>query len=96
MVAVGNNIEKIRAAKNLDARQVAQQLNLSENVYLQLEQAHPEISYRRLAKISNVLDTNASEIVQLQPDDTKMFAANLLLAQLENKRWQRQLLRDIT
>ena len=60
---IGQKIKKLRELKNLTQMHMAQQLGVTQSAYSKLELGESEITYKRLEKISEVLEMKPEEVI---------------------------------
>ncbi len=71
MKQVLENIKKFRELKNLTRDHVAAQLDMSLSGYSKLERGEVELTITKLFKLAEILDVNASQILNF--DASKIF-----------------------
>jgi transcriptional regulator with XRE-family HTH domain len=60
---IGQKIKKLRELKNLTQTHVAQKLGVSQSAYSKMELGESEVTFKRLEKISEVLEMKPEEVI---------------------------------
>jgi transcriptional regulator with XRE-family HTH domain len=95
MKLLGSKIKEYRISAMKTEPEVAHGLGLPVAMFQKLELGKHNVKYGRLQRLSDSLQTNPINLLSSPPKDQSVFDAQLLLAKLENKHWQRKLLRQI-
>jgi len=73
MENLGEKIKKIRELRNISRKYVANELMISTTSYGRIERNEFDITVKRLAQISEILNVRMSVIIDF--DENKMFTA---------------------
>lgn len=60
---IGQKIKKLRELKNLTQMHMAQQLGVTQSAYSKIELGESEVTYKRLERISEVLEMKPEEVI---------------------------------
>ena len=60
---IGQKIKKLRELKNLTQMHMAQQLGVTQSAYSKMELGESEVTYKRLEKISEVIEMKPEEVI---------------------------------
>jgi len=70
---LGEKIKKIRELRNISRKYVANELMISTTSYGKIERNEHDITVKRLARISEILNVRMSVIIDF--DENKLFTA---------------------
>lgn len=60
---IGQKIKKLRELKNLTQTHMAQELGVTQSAYSKMELGESEVTYRKLEKISGVLEMKPEDVI---------------------------------
>jgi transcriptional regulator with XRE-family HTH domain len=60
---IGQKIKKLRELKNLTQMHMAQQLGVTQSAYSKMELGESEVTYKRLERISEVIEMKPEEVI---------------------------------
>lgn len=62
-IRIGQKVRKLRELRNFTQNYMADQLGITQSAYSRIEVGESEISYKKLSKISEVLEIPVEEII---------------------------------
>ena len=65
---IGNNIKKIRELKNLSQNYMAEQLEVSQKTYSNIENSGNDISFALVEKIATIFKISVKKVIELNTD----------------------------